>query len=262
MTSIILVPPQPKNHLQATKIKLTFEEYLNYDDHSENRYELVRGNLLIMPTPSILHTNISRFLLYTLQNYLAEIDLSFVAINDVGVKTLDDTVRIPDLMVCDVNIWNNACERKGAGVLYFDESPQLAIEITSQNWRDDYILKKAEYAMISIPEYWIIDPDKKQIRICINLEEGEYQFKDYAIGDTIESPFFTQLKLTVSEIISPVIVENLIRQEKKVTKELQTTLAQEKQRAEMEKQRADAEKERADKLAILLRENGINPDLL
>jgi Uma2 family endonuclease len=262
MTSIILVPPPPKNHHPATKIKLTFDEYINYDDHTENRYELVRGNLLIMPTPSILHTNISRFLLYTLQNYLANLELSFVAINDVGVKTLDDTVRIPDLMICDVNIWENACKRKGAGVLYFDESPSLAIEITSQNWRDDYILKKAEYAMISIPEYWIIDPDKKQIRICFHWEDGEYKFKDYVMGETIESPFCTELNLTVEEIISPVIVENLIRQEKKVTKELQTTLEEEKQRADTEKQRADTEKQRADKLAILLRENGIDPNLL
>jgi Uma2 family endonuclease len=38
-------------------------------------------------------------------------------------------------------------------VLDFEEKPLLVIEVTSQNWRDDYIRKRAEYNLIDIPEY-------------------------------------------------------------------------------------------------------------
>lgn len=33
-------------------VKLTFEEYLRYDDRTDNRYELEDGNLVLMPPPS------------------------------------------------------------------------------------------------------------------------------------------------------------------------------------------------------------------
>lgn len=255
MSSVILIPHKTFNQTQSQtqRIKLTFEEYLNYNDHTDNRYELIRGNLVAMPTTTALHSNICQFLLYKLQNHLAEINSSLVVIKDVGVRTLDDTSRLPDLLVFDVKIWENVCEREGTGVLNFQETPQLVIEVTSQNWRDDYILKKAEYAMIEIPEYWIIDPNKKQLKVCTNSAQGEYEFKDYLIGETLESPLFPQLKLTIDEIIAPPIVEDLIKKENQATEELKVNLAQEKQRANTEKQRAD-------KLADLLRANGIDPD--
>ncbi len=271
MSSVILIPHKTVNQTQSQtqRIKLTFEEYLNYNDHTDNRYELIRGNLVIMPNATALHTKIIKFLLYILQNHLAEIQQSLVAINDLGVRTLHDTVRLPDLIVCDLNLLENICQKKTAGVLDFGEKPQLVIEVTSQNWRDDYILKKAEYAMIEIPEYWIIDPNKQVIKICTNSAQGEYQFKDYLLGETIKSLLFPQLNLTVDEIITPPIVENLIKEEKQATEELKFNLDQEKLRADQEKLRADQEKLRADqeklraeKLVALLRANGIDPDLI
>lgn len=251
MTS--LIANQLQNQEKSSYIKLTFEEFLNYTDHTDNRYELVRGNLKVMPTTTALHTKICKFLLYILQVYLAEIDQPLVAINDVGVRTLDDTVRLPDVMVCCTNFLENLCQKKTAGVLDFGETPQLVMEVTSQNWRDDYILKKAEYAMIEIPEYWIIDPNKKLIKICTNSAQGEYEFKDYVSGETIESLIFPNLKLTVDQILNPPFVENLMQQEQQVTQDLKINLAQ-------EKQRADTEKQRADHLLALLKANGIDPE--
>ncbi len=33
----------------------------------------------------------------------------------------------------------------------------LVVEIVSSNWRDDYLIKLAEYEVLGIPEYWIVD---------------------------------------------------------------------------------------------------------
>lgn len=51
----------------ATK-PMTFEEYLNYDDGTDTRYELVDGELIAMPTESDLNDQIASFLFaYLLQ---------------------------------------------------------------------------------------------------------------------------------------------------------------------------------------------------
>lgn len=52
--------------LPATK--LNFEEYLAYDDGTDNRYELEDGSLILMNPPIGLHAIILTFLTYTLLN--------------------------------------------------------------------------------------------------------------------------------------------------------------------------------------------------
>lgn len=42
---------------------MTLEEYLNYDDGTDTRYELVNGELITMPTESDLKGRIATFLL-------------------------------------------------------------------------------------------------------------------------------------------------------------------------------------------------------
>ena len=34
---------------------------------------------------------------------------------------------------------------------------QLAVEVTSTNWEDDYLDKLEEYQRLGIAEYWIVD---------------------------------------------------------------------------------------------------------
>ena len=38
--------------IQAHKQKLTFEEYLTYEDDTDNRYELIDGELITLPPES------------------------------------------------------------------------------------------------------------------------------------------------------------------------------------------------------------------
>ena len=37
---------------------LTFEEYLTYDDATDNRYELVNGELVMVPLPTADHSDV------------------------------------------------------------------------------------------------------------------------------------------------------------------------------------------------------------
>lgn len=234
--------------------KLTFEEYLVYEPESGVMYELYRGKLIQMPTPTGLHASICQFLVYKLQSYLAKYELPLVAITMVGVRTEEDSVRIPDVVVCTQSLWQQILNRKGAGVLDFEEKPQLVVEVTSTNWREDYLLKRAEYALRDVPEYWIVDPNKQKIRVCFNPQnEDGYEHREFLLGQDFRSVEFSELIIPVEQVLSPPNVEDLIREEQQQREELQRQVEEERQRAETEHQRAE-------RLAQRLREMGIDPD--
>ena len=163
--------------------KLTFEEYLNYQGESGVCYELYRGNLIEIPTPTGIHIKICQFLVYQFRCFFAAHNLPLVAVVTTAVRTEENSSRIPDVVICTQSLWEQVCAQPGSAVLDFEEKPLLVIEVTSQNWRDDYIRKRAEYDLIDIPEYWIVDANQPKIRVCSRPEnEGSYSHQEFLPG--------------------------------------------------------------------------------
>ena len=250
-TEVTVDEPQKIEHL------LTFQEYLEYVPESDVRYELVKGKLVPMPAATHLHTNICKFLVYKLQRYFAAENLDLVAnALGTGVRTEDNTSRIPDVVVFSKTIWEEVIHRPGAGVLDFAEQPILVVEVVSSNRRDDYVVKRDEYEIAKIPSYWIVDPKKKLVRVFTKSrnEEG-YTSVDFTEEKTIVSSQFDQLVLSVKELLNPPIVEALIKEEQTKIETLEQraeTLEQqvekERQQAETERQQAETERQRAETL--------------
>jgi len=191
---------------------LTFQEYLFYQGDPDVMYELFRGRLIPMPTPTALHSSICTFLVYQLQQYIAAQKLDLVAVTVVGLRTEEASSRIPEVMVCSQGLWQQVQDRSGAGVLDFSETPILVVEVASDNWREDYIRKRAEYAMIDVPEYWIIDPKKQQAWVMSNpAGQHGYAQAEFKGEELMRSPQFPDLSLTINRILTPPIVEELSR---------------------------------------------------
>ncbi len=227
---------------------LTFQEYLEYVPESDVRYELVRGKLIPMQISPHLHTNICKFLVYKLQRYFAAENLDLVANASLtGVRTEDNTSRIPDVVIFSQNIWEQVLHRPGAGVLDFKEQPILVIEVVSSNRRDDYVVKRDEYATAKIPSYWIIDPKKKLVRVFTNSKKEEgYDFVDFTEEETIVSSQFPQLVLSVKELLNPPIVEKLIKEEQTTIKTLAQQVETERLRAKTFQQQAETFQQQAE----------------
>jgi Uma2 family endonuclease len=238
-TEVAIEQPQKKAQ-PSTEAKLTFAEYLAYEGEPDVLYELFRGQLIPMPAPTLYHAKICEFLVYKLQRYFADQNLALVAKTTVGVRTEENSSRIPDAIVCQQSLWEQISDRPGAGVLDFAEKPILVVEIVSTNRRDDYIIKRNEYEAAEIPEYWIVDPQKKRVRVCsyLNSDEG-YRFVDFTENSSMVSGQFDQLVLSVQELLNPPVVEQLIKEEQAKIKTLET---------------------RNEKLAQRLREMGVNPE--
>ncbi|MBO1348636.1 MAG: Uma2 family endonuclease [Hormoscilla sp. GUM202] len=259
---------------------LSFAEYLEYSGEPGVLYELDRGQLLEMPTTTGLHNLICKILTVEFLRHLVSENLNLVAIDLTGVRTEENTSRIPDVVVCHQSFWKKVCERKGAAVLNFDEKPLLVVEVTSQNWRDDYSTKRAEYDRLDIPEYWIVDPERSRVRLCSKIAGGSsYAERDFLPGDEVKSAQFPGLILPVARILDPPDVDYLVREELRLRQELaqlERQLNAERQRAEAADRRAEAadrraeaadrraeaERQRAEQLAQYLQALGIDPDTI
>ncbi len=234
--------------------KLTFQEYLNYEGESGVCYELYRGQIIEMPTPTAIHIKIIEFLVYQFRCFFAAHNLPLVAVVTTAVRTEENSSRIPDVVICTQSLWEQVCAKPGSAVLDFAEKPLLVIEVTSQNWRDDYIRKRAEYDLIDIPEYWIVDANKPKIRVCSRPEnEGSYSQQEFLPGQQVRSVQFAEFILSVNQVLSPPLVEDLIREEQAQRQQL------EQQNEELEQQNEELEQQ-VERLAQRLREMGVDID--
>ena len=251
MSQATMVKEEIKSSPETSK-KMTFEEYLLYVPDDDFLYELDKGELIQMSAPTILHTAICEFLMYEIEKYLIAQLLPFLVHTSVGVRTDIASSRIPDVIVCTESLWQSIINRKGAGVLNTGETPELVIEVVSENRSVDYLTKRHEYGLINIAEYWIIDSKKQRVMLLVHEgDEDGYREQNFTRGENIVSQRFPGLIIAVDQILSPPIVQDL-RQEK------ERQFLQVSQERDLEKQRAESEKQRAEKLAAKLREMGVN----
>ncbi len=79
--------------------------------------------------------------------------------------------------------------------------PLLVIEVVSPNQeKRDYRYKRSEYAARGINEYWIVDPMAQKVTVLEWLE-GLYEEQVFTGDEVIFSPLFSEVKLTVNEIL-------------------------------------------------------------
>jgi Uma2 family endonuclease len=177
----------------ASKL-LTIAEYLNYDDGTDTRYELVNGGLVVMPSESPLNNRIAWGLLFEFAKYIA---VRLIAYKDTEIEVSGRwaTCRLPDLLVHSEESRANLDGKKRAIITQNMPAPLLIVEVVSpgkENRDRDYRHKRTEYAARGINEYWIIDPELQQITICLWVN-GQYEdtifTNDMAIATTVISGF-------------------------------------------------------------------------
>ncbi len=175
----------------------SFEDYLVYNDGTDNKYELVNGELQLMPTASGLHALILHFIFSVLEQEIKKLQWPWkVMPGTVGVRTAKNKSRIPDLIVLS----EEQCQEiRKMSTAVLETPPLLAVEIVSpSNSDDDYRYKRSEYAVREIPEYWIIDPTSQKISILV-LVSGFYEITEFTEEQEIKSLLFPELKLTAKQ---------------------------------------------------------------
>lgn len=196
----------------STQLKqsLTFEQFLQHT--GEGRYELVDGEIVrILATRQ--HEDVADFIADTLKAEVNRLALNYRVSDRIIIRTLTqngkEQGRHPDVSVVDKTIW----ESNRAAYATLLEPPQLAVEVVSTNWEDDYIDKLEEYQRLGIPEYWIVDylalgsrtylgnPKEAAVFVFLLDETGKYQYTRFRDTERIVSHTFPELNLTVAQIL-------------------------------------------------------------
>ncbi len=185
------------------KPKLTFEEYLQYDDGTENRYELVDGELIALPPESGRNIRIALWLVVQLANLLGTERVAYnceLQVPVLGPGYAEN--RYPDLVVLREE--HIALTEKRMTITLKMPPPELVVEVVSPgkvNRERDYVVKQEQYAARGIPKYWILDPDD-QVVIVLRLQSGLYvevgQFRE---NQRVLSPSFPELMLTAEQVL-------------------------------------------------------------
>lgn len=197
---------------QEQNLELNFDQFLEQCPE-DGRYELVDGKMVKILATRI-HYDIAGLIMDAMKDEVKRLQLNYV-VNDVAAvlttnKKGKEQGRHPDVSVIDRDVWrSNRQNHRG-----LREPIQLAVEVVSTNWEDDYIDKLEEYAGLGIPEYWIVDylaigsrdylgdPKIPAVLIFILDAEGKYQPTRFQNSDLLISPTFPELNLTVEQIIA------------------------------------------------------------
>jgi len=195
-----------------TKPKLTFNQFLDQCPE-EGFYELVNEEIVEVRSTRT-HDDVANFMLFAFNDEIRRLNLNYI-VNNTAVfrtKTADgiEQGRKPDVSVIDRDVWR--ANRSAYSALA--EPIQLAVEVTSTNWEDDYIDKLDEYERLGISEYWIVDylaigdrkylgtPKEPIVFVHLLNTNGKYERTSFKGYERIISRTFPELTLTAEQVLT------------------------------------------------------------
>jgi len=193
MTDMQLTNPR------ISKKKYNLEEFLEFTKNKEERYELIDGRIYMMASPSVGHQDISGYIYRKLGNYLeGKICRPFIAPLDVVLfkkdKKKSQNVFQPDVFV--------VCDPKKISKDRIYGAPDLIFEVVSPSSKNqDYLTKFEVYMKHGVKEYWIINPETKQITVYIKTKEKK-EYNSYTFEDKISVGIFEDLEIDMTELRS------------------------------------------------------------
>lgn len=198
--------------VQSVPKLLNVDEFITEYGNDE-RYELIDGELIDME-PTGPHEQVAAFVGRKLN---VEIDRQYphyfiphrCLIKLLGTHTAfrPDVIVLDQTRLVDEPLWQQE------PVITLASSIKLVVEVVSTNWQNDYARKVEDYAVLGVPEYWIVDylgiggreyigkPKQPTITIC-TLIEDEYQKQLFRSSDLLVSSIFPNMQITAKQVFA------------------------------------------------------------
>jgi Uma2 family endonuclease len=198
--------------VQSAAKLISVDEFItHYGD--DNCYELIDGELIEME-PTGPHEQVAAFVGRKLNVEIDRHDNPYCIPHRCLIRLLGtDTAFRPNVIVLDQTqlIYEHLWQQEP--VITLGKTIKLVVEVVSTNWQNDYARKVEDYAILGIPEYWIVDylgiggreyigkPKQPTLTIC-HLVEDEYQKQLFRGEDLLVSSIFPELQLTAKQIFN------------------------------------------------------------
>lgn len=155
---------------QFSGLRMNADEFLQLPDDGCN-YELVDGVVVMSPSPTPPHQECAGQILTQLMNYLRD--------HPVGKAFMELDVHLgqgaagKDLVYRPEVIFVRS-DRLSAMTEKIVGPPDLVVEVISRGSRRiDSVTKKADYERFGVMEYWLIDPQNRQITF-FRMRDGRW----------------------------------------------------------------------------------------
>ena len=178
---------------QRPKIKFTYIDYKNTLE--DKRYELLDGELVVVPSPRTGHQRTLRKLGVRLEAFVEERGLGEVYVAPFDVVLSDTDVVQPDILFIS---------NQRAGILTEDNvqgTPDLVVEILSSSTAErDHTFKRSLYARHGVREYWLVDPNIGRVEVLTLEEQGFTLTVTYDRDQELTSPVLEGLRIKLNEV--------------------------------------------------------------
>ena len=198
--------------VQSTRQLISVDEFITHYGDDE-RYELIDAEI-IDREPTGPHEQVAAFVGRKLNVEIDRQDAAYFIPYRCLIKLLGtETAFRPDVIVLNQPALVNEPLWQQEPVITLGTSIKLIVEVVSTNWQNDYARKVEDYAILGIPEYWIVDylgiggreyigkPKQPTITIC-TLIEDEYRKQLYRGNEQLHFSIFPDLRLTTNQIIN------------------------------------------------------------
>lgn len=147
--------------------RVTREEYLDLPDDGF-KYDMIEGVLFMAPSPNFDHNDVNGAFTHLIRSALAKHKIGRVAPEtDLFLPDGDDVLR-PD--ICFILNENTQIIKT-----HIHGVPDLVCEILSPATRKrDLSIKADRYLKSGVKEYWILDPEEKEIHLWLN-RQGKWE---------------------------------------------------------------------------------------
>ena len=177
-------------------VKFTYEDYLTTPE--DERYELLNGDLMMVPAPNLKHQHVLGNLYYHLRQFITEHGTGRVLVAPRDVYLSDTNVVQPDLLFVSrehEHLLSDGQKVRGA--------PDLVIEILSPSSEDtDRGTKHELYGRHGVTEYWLVDPIAETISIHRQRGRVLAATDIFTRGETLRSPLLAGLVLHLDDVPS------------------------------------------------------------
>ncbi len=177
---------------------LTLDDLERMRKNSNDRLELIEGELFVTPSPSTIHQRVHRRLHHVLEEAIMDAGAGEFFSAPYDVKFPDGSTVQPDFVAV---LTERSALISADGI---EGVPDFIVEIVSPSSKThDRVRKRDLYARHGVSEYWLIDPDARNITICSKAREGRYQIETLE-SDVAVSAIIPGLKVDLGPLFASI----------------------------------------------------------
>lgn len=179
-------------------IPFTYADYKTLAASTDERHELIDGELYMVPAPTVAHQIVSKNLALRLEQHVSAKGSGIVLYAPLDVVLgagAGRSVVQPDILFISRERANTITDTEIVG------APDLVIEILSPGTAErDRGQKRTLYARSGVREYWIVDPELESIEVYSLGDDGYDTPVRYEVDDRLFSTVVPGFEAALNDV--------------------------------------------------------------